>query len=169
MKAERRSRFLALRVGGAVAALPLHLVREVVASSEVVPVPGSLPHVAGVALHRGAALPVYDLRRFEPVWPGAAPAPPEAAPQLIVCVLGEALVGLLGDGVDLLEGGRRAEPGREDGDTDLRREYLIGLVMSGDRGIALLDAARLFTSMGVPVDGGRGAREGDGEEDPAGR
>ena len=59
---------LAFRVGAARAALPLAVVREVVQEPSVVAVPGSHPHVAGVALHRGLALPVYDLARFPPLW-----------------------------------------------------------------------------------------------------
>ncbi len=146
---------IAFRVGATRAALPLACVREVVQNPGVVPVPGSHPHVAGVALNRGVALPVYDLLEFAPFWsspaigerPGGRPAPPH----LIVCGFGEVLLGVLGDQVDLLEDHAplddpASDPGR------VRREYLSGLLRSGGEVVALLDPERLFPSLGVPAE-----------------
>ncbi len=162
---------LGFRLGATPAALPLEAVREVLEAPWIVPIPGSHPHVAGVALNRGVALPVYDLTRFAPLW-GTPVAPGRAAgrrvpPHLIVCGFEEVLLGVLGDGVDLVED--PSPVGAPEAWGALRLEYVRGLVKSGDEVVALLDPARLFPSLGVPAEGTPSAREDAGVEDPAGR
>ncbi|HEU4402603.1 MAG TPA: chemotaxis protein CheW [Candidatus Polarisedimenticolia bacterium] len=174
MNGERgSSSHLVFRVGTAHAALPLSLVREVAECPPVIAVPGSHEHVAGVALSRGLALPVYDLLRFAPLWRRGAgisrPAKGVVEQHLIVCGWGEVLLGVLGGQVDLLDG-----VGSDDGDPasgggEMRADFLTGLVMRGGDAISLLDPARLFSSLGVPAERTRSAREAAGEEDPAGR
>ena len=107
-------RLIGFHVGGAGAALPLALVREVTDRPRVVRVPGTHPFVSGVALRGGVALPVYDLRRFESLWSGRDRTGPLGwsadADRLIVCDWGEIPLGLLGAGVDLVvEGGEEEE------------------------------------------------------------
>ncbi|PYS97570.1 MAG: hypothetical protein DMF50_00240 [Acidobacteria bacterium] len=165
------ARLLGFRLGATPAALPLEAVREVLEAPWIVPIPGSHPHVAGVALNRGVALPVYDLTRFVPLWE-ARVAPVRAAgrlqaPHLIVCGFEEVLLGVLGDGVDLVKDPSPVEAPEELG--AVRLEYVRGLVLSGDEVVALLDPAKLFPSLGVPAEGSPSAREDAGEEDPAGR
>jgi chemotaxis signal transduction protein len=170
------ARRLAFRVGATRAAVPLAVVREVVQDAAIIAVPGSHPHVAGVALHRGLALPVYDLARFPPLWSAeagrrfAAGGVPRA-PLLIVCAWGEAMVGLLGDEVDLLEG--EAYELDADAATALSPVFLTGQVKGTAAGaadrIACLDVQKLFPSLGVPDEALRPAREDAGEDDPAGR
>lgn len=161
-------------VGGAEAALPLGVVREVVARPPVVPVPGSHSFVSGVALLGGVALPVYDLRRFGPFWSAANPVrggpAGEAAEHLIVCDWGEARLGLLGDRVDLLEQnghGAVREEARE-GRCAVSREFVRDVVCRAEASVVLLDPVRLFASLGVPAAGPPRAMEGAGEDDPAG-
>jgi chemotaxis signal transduction protein len=165
------SPLLAFRIGTTRAALPLGLVREVIESPRIVRVPGSHPHVAGVALNRGVALPVYDLRRFTPLWCGPegtrAGSDHEGGSHLIVCGFEEILLGVLAEQVDLVEAAGAAE-NLEAG--EVRAEYLNGLLMSGGEAVALLDPARLFPSLGVPAERSGGPPGEDaGEEDPAGR
>jgi chemotaxis signal transduction protein len=147
-------RFLGFRAGSQTWALPLALVREIVACPPVVPVPGSRPQVAGVALIHGLALPVYDLPSCDSPWgPPAAHGradPAGAERRLIVCARGDALLGLIGQDVDLL-------PDRAEDDA------AVGA------GVTVLDPAKLFASLGVPEDPTGDAMEEDGEEDPAGR
>jgi chemotaxis signal transduction protein len=150
--------------------LPLGLVREVIASPSLVPVPGSHDHVIGVALHDGMAVPVYDLERFGPLWSPAdheqgVSGPVADTPHLIVCTWGEALIGLMGGNINLLEPSENgmAEASRA---PDLRSEYVSGSLRSGEEVVAVLDAARLFSSLGVPAEAGD-AREDAGEEDPS--
>lgn len=68
-------------------ALPLEVVREVVESPALLPVPGSRPQVRGVFLRAGFVIPVYDL------------VPAEAAGFVLVV-----------DWADLRNGLRVAEP-----------------------------------------------------------
>ncbi len=168
MSVRRDDRLIGFHLGGAGAALPLALVREVTDRPRVVRVPGTHPFVSGVALRRGVALPVYDLRRFESLWSGRDhPAPlgrSAEADRLIVCDWGEIPLGLLVGGVDLVVEGGEEEEG-------------MRCVMSGDfvkrvlrvhgETIALLDTDRLFASLGVPAAEPRGRGE-TGEDDPAG-
>jgi len=166
---------ISFRVGGAEAALPLGVVREVVARPPVVRVPGSHSFVSGVALHGGVALPVYDLRQFRPFWSGPRPATAggRAAPgeHLIVCDWGEARLALLGDRVDLLEqdGSAAAGEAGPEGGCAVSHEFVSDVVRRDDGSVVLLDPDRLFASLGVPAVGPPGAREEAGEDDPAGR
>ncbi len=164
---------ISFRVGGAEAALPLGIVREVTARPPITRVPGSHPFVAGIALHGGVALPVYDLVRFAPLWSGPRPAPAErpaaAAEHVIVCDWGEARLGLLGDGVDILEADRAVDTpgGAQVSRCRLSAEYVTEIVLRDNEAVLLLDPERLFASLGVPAAVPTGAREGGGEDDPA--
>ena len=173
MSVRADDRLIGFHLGGAGAALPLAIVREVTERPRVVRVPGTHPFVSGVALRGGVALPVYDLRRFESLWSGREDAGSREgsadADRLIVCDWGEIALGLLGGCVDLVEDGGEGPGGEE-------REVLR-CGMSGDfvkrvlrfhgEAIALLDTERLFASLGVPAAVPRGRRE-TGEDDPAG-
>ncbi len=165
--------FLSFRIGGSRAALPLGLVREVLERPAIVPVPGSHPHVAGVTLRGGVAVPVYDLLRFDPLWPSPRGGPTDEEPEvwshLIVCGFGEVLAGLLGEQADLIGGASASGTGGSPGPAGMREEFVSGLVRSGADELALLDPARLFASLGVPAEVARSVMEGEGEEDPAGR
>ena len=162
---------ISFRVGGAETALPLGVVREVVACPPVVRVPGSHAFVTGVALHGGVALPVYDLRRFSPFWSGPRPVAAAGPEHLIVCDWGEARLGLLGDRIDLLEQegsdpAPAAAPGNRGAVND---EFVSDVLRRDDELVVLLDPDRLFASLGVPAAGPPRAMEEAGEDDPAGR
>lgn len=166
--------FLTFRLAAAEVALPLGVVREVLDRPRVVPVPDSHAHVAGVTLAHGLAVPVYDLCRFEPLWTTPPPAEGPAAPSLIVCAWGEVLIGLLGREVDVID--RRAvrevpepEIAQEGAETPFRSGYARRVAHDGRGQVMVLDAARLFASLGVPDPRVREAGEEDGEENPAGR
>ena len=166
-----KERFLAFRIGQTAAAVPLSLVREVVASPALIPVPGSRTYVAGITLHGGVAVPAYDLQRFDRLWPdagGNGSKPVSEASHLIVCNWGEALIGLLGSGIDLLEDPEKASDGDAVG-AILCNEYLSGYMRRGGEAVAVFNAAALFPSLGVPDLEMPVAREDGGEEDPSGR
>jgi chemotaxis signal transduction protein len=147
------------QVGGAEAALPLGVVREVVECPPVVPVPGSHTFVSGVALLGGVALPVYDLRLFGPFWSTPAPSRMERteAPgeHLIVCDWGEARLGLLGDRVDLMEQAGRVALSDQghDGRWAVNREFVSDVVRRDEDSVIVLDPGTLFASLGVPAAG----------------
>jgi purine-binding chemotaxis protein CheW len=63
---------LLLRVRGRLCALPLEHVVETMRPLPVNPVAGAPPYVAGLAIVRGAALPVIDLARLLGPAPGAS-------------------------------------------------------------------------------------------------
>jgi chemotaxis signal transduction protein len=165
-------RLIGFRIGGTRAALPLGVVRQVMERPTVVRVPGSRPYVSGVALQDGIAVPVYDLGRFGPLWPeprSEAWAESSTAVQLIVCEWGETPLGLLGDRVDILmtDGNTSNGPAVSEPPGGMCRSYVKQIVRVNGEAIALLDADRLFASLGVPAAGPRG-RRGPGEDDPAG-
>ena len=164
-------RLIGFRVGSAGAALPIGIVREVTERPRVVRVPGSHEFVSGVALHGGVALPVYDLRRFEPLWSRPRPDAPQSVTggHLIICDWGEVSLGVLGDGVDLVEGAvPEASPGESPSAPYGMSEAYVKRVLRRDgEAIVLLDTDRLFASLGVPAAEPR-ARRRAGEDDPAG-
>jgi chemotaxis signal transduction protein len=166
-------RLIGFHLGGAGAALPLAIVREVTERPRVVRVPGTHPFVSGVALHGGVALPVYDLRRFESLWPGRDIAGARSGgadtDRLIVCDWGEIALGLLGGRVDLVEDVDEAPDGeeREDVRCGMSGDFVKRVLRFHGEAIALLDTDRLFASLGVPAAEPRGRRE-TGEDDPAG-
>jgi chemotaxis signal transduction protein len=96
-EARAARRFLLLRVGGEAEAIAMHDVAAVVEARCVVPVPSAVPELVGIAAHRGAIVPVYDL----PALRGRAPSEPGAGrSSLILCPTrdgaDDALVGLSG-------------------------------------------------------------------------
>ena len=161
-------RLIGFQLGGAGAALPLAIVREVTERPRVVRVPGTHPFVSGVALRGGVALPVYDLRRFESLWSGRERSGPLGwsadADRLIVCDWGEIALGLLGGCVDLVEDGGEEE---EEMRCGMSGDFVKRVLRVHGETIALLDTDRLFASLGVPAAEPRGRRE-TGEDDPAG-
>ena len=165
-------RLIGFRVGETRAALPLGVVRQVTERPMMVRVPGSRPYVSGVALHDGVAVPVYDLGRFGPLWPKSRPeasAESTTEVQLIVCEWGETALGLLGHQVDLLmtDGSMPNGPAASEPPGGMCRSYVKKIVRVNGEAIALLDADRLFASLGVPAAEPRGRRR-PGEDDPAG-
>jgi chemotaxis signal transduction protein len=156
------SRLLRFRIGSTAAALPLAIVREVLPLPRLVAVPGGRPGLAGVALARGVALPVYDLSRLRD-WPPARGAAGRGG-HVIVCDWGEVSVGVLGGVPDLLD----AEPGPAAAEAPAAA-YAAGWVERDGEMVTVLDAARVFASLGVPEAGLPDAREGEGEDNPAGR
>jgi chemotaxis signal transduction protein len=165
-------RLIGFHLDEAGAALPMGIVREVAERPRVVRVPGSHPFVIGVALHGGVALPVYDLRRFEPLWSdrkdAGACAGPAGADRLIVCDWGETGIGFLGARVDLVETREtRRDEELEDHRCGMRGEFVKRVLRVRGETIALLDIDRLFPSLGVPV-AEPPVRRMTGEDDPAG-
>ncbi|HKB08259.1 MAG TPA: chemotaxis protein CheW [Candidatus Polarisedimenticolia bacterium] len=165
------ARLIGFRVGSADAALPIGIVREVTERPRVVRVPGSHEFVSGVVLHGGVALPVYDLRRFEPLWsrPDACAPRGADAGHLIVCDWGEVALGVLGDRVDLVEEAVADEGPGESATAPygMSEAYVKRVLRRDGEAIVLLDTDRLFASLGVPAAEPR-ARRRDGEDDPAG-
>jgi chemotaxis signal transduction protein len=168
--ASQTARLLAFRIGPALAALPLTTVREVMEDPTILAVPGSHAHVAGIILSRSVAVPVYDLLRFDRIWSGPGPITQESGarrPQVIVCGIGEALIGLLVRDADLVSADE--ESGEMPPAGPIRPEFVRGRLGSGSAEVSILSPEKLFLSLGVPATGKAGAMEDGREKDPAGR
>jgi purine-binding chemotaxis protein CheW len=167
-----RDRLIGFRVGETRAALPLSLVSQVTDRPPMLRVPGSHPYVRGVALRDGVAVPVYDLGLFEPLWRDRGSrrsGPRPAAAHLIVCDWGDTELGLLGDQVDLIPESQDPTPGPVSPHPAgaISERYVKTILRVEGESFALLNADRLFASLGVPAAEPRGRRQ-PGEDDPAG-
>lgn len=153
-------RFVTLRVGGTVLALPLAEVVEIIRRPDIVRIPLSPPGLEGLARRHGAVLPVVALRGILGL-PDEAPS--ESARIVVVKHRGQP-VGLA---VDRVEGMVSAETGSldheaEEGGVD---SALLAGVIRDPRGevVAILDAGALierqFADLAKPVSG----RGGNGD------
>lgn len=167
MSATGAGGLLTFRLAEAGVALPIAVVREVMDRPRVVAVPDSHAYVAGVTMAHGLAVPVYDLCRFEPLWSSPPPGNGTTAASLIICEWGEMLIGLLGRDVDVIDprAGRAEDgpvPDPEGPDSQVRSGYARGVAHDGRGRVQVLDATRLFASLGVPdpevPDAGGGGR-----------
>ncbi len=97
---------LVLSAGGAQVGVPLSAARQVLAGHKITPVGRARPHVAGLIVHDGKAIPVYHLDHLVP---GAARAG-GAAGQIVVLEEEGALAGFLVDTVHALRQAETAPP-----------------------------------------------------------
>jgi chemotaxis signal transduction protein len=106
-----------------------------------------------VTLHRGLALPVYDLERLPALWaeaPGAGARESGEAPHVVVCGYGEVLVGLRAGAPDLI-GAPDPLRGAPAGPVEaVRADFVSEVRRDGSELVAILDPSRLFASLGVP-------------------
>jgi chemotaxis signal transduction protein len=136
-EAKERSRFLLLRVGDDLCAVPVTQVRSISAELATFPVPGTAPALKGLARHASQAIPVLDLATLLGC-PKAAN--PEFPVTVIVRVGGqgcEETLGLLADeAVDIVTI-----------DTSVLIERTRGVVRAqaavGDRVAKLIDLGRI--------------------------
>ncbi|MBI3964270.1 MAG: chemotaxis protein CheW [Chloroflexi bacterium] len=109
---EAGPRVLVFDIGGQRYALALAQVREVLPRAGLTQLPEAPAALIGLLRLRGTLLPVLDLRlRF-----GVSPAVPRIDQRIVVAWVGQAIMGLLVDGVDgvlaLRDGAKPGEPGR---------------------------------------------------------
>lgn len=129
------SRFLLVRAGDALCALPLHQVRRVVRAVTVHALPGARADFLGLAEFAGEPLPVLDLARLA----GGAGAAAGGARITVVARLGrhepEEVVGLHADeALEIVElGATTGAPGG--------RGVFVGEALAGERRVAVLDLA----------------------------
>jgi purine-binding chemotaxis protein CheW len=139
-------RYLLVRAGQQLCALPLERLRRVERAMAVYPLPGAVAELLGLAEFAGEPLPVVDLARVVGAAPGAAPT----APVTVVawCGVGSEreMVALAADAAQgiveiarakvtaLLAGGRRG--------------VVRGEVMVAGEAVRLLDLDRLLVASG---------------------
>ncbi len=88
------SRYLQVEVGGQRYALPLILVKEVIAPPAITPLPQSKPHLLGLINLRKEIIPVIDFRKLL----GAKPST-SAESAIVICDLDAMSCGLMVDSV----------------------------------------------------------------------
>jgi purine-binding chemotaxis protein CheW len=129
------------RVGSAEYVLPASIVLEMESFTEVTPVPGTAPHVAGLVHIRGRVIPLVDLRtRF-----GLPPVEPGPDRRVVVVEHGERRIGLLADAAREVA---KILPTAFDAPPELVVEHAQGFVKAvarlGNRTVMLLDCDRVL-------------------------
>jgi purine-binding chemotaxis protein CheW len=95
IKQSELRKMLAISVGAQEFCLDVMIVREIRGWSPATPLPRTPPYVVGMVNLRGAVIPVIDLAARM----GFAPAQPGVRHVIVVTEVGDALMGLLVDGV----------------------------------------------------------------------
>lgn len=135
--------FIAFTIGTEAYGIDIMSVREIKGWTDVTSLPNQPEHMRGVLNLRGVVVPIFDLRcRFTGKMTDAS-----ERHVVIITAIGERIVGLLVDTVsDILSvnpSDMRDVPsmsGRDD------QDFLMGLVTSGDRMVAILALDRLIGS-----------------------
>ncbi|MCG0238028.1 MAG: chemotaxis protein CheW [Firmicutes bacterium] len=128
------------RVGEGFYAVPIGQVREVVAWTRPMPLPGSPPHVEGVLSLRGEVIPVVDLsRRF-----GRTRSVPDAQSRILVVEIAGQVAGVVVDAVTevltLADGALQpVAPAFRNPDDPL----VVGVFHRGDDLVVLVDLERV--------------------------
>jgi purine-binding chemotaxis protein CheW len=133
--------FIAFTVGTESYGIDIMSVREIKGWTDVTTLPNQPPHMRGVLNLRGVVVPIFDLRcRFTGKMTDAT-----ERHVVIITAIGDRIVGILVDTVsDILSvssADMRDVPstsGRDD------QDFLMGLVTSGDRMVAILALDRLI-------------------------
>jgi len=133
--------FFFFRLGELRLGVPSDLVREVIRSSKLTPLPRAPSFLLGVCGHRGEVLPVLDLLRFL----GKGESRPGPRSRLFVATSGAFVAGVL---VDAVAGIERIPPSEilpaPMGD-DAATEHLMGIVQrKGQELVSLINLARLL-------------------------
>jgi purine-binding chemotaxis protein CheW len=128
-------RYLCFNLGTESFALPLLHVREVLAEPEITPVPHTPSYFQGIMNLRGQVVSVMDLRAKLGIKPRADGS--ESA--VIICALGEFVVGITVDAVNSVVAPKADEVSVE---TGAGREYLAGVYRHQQELVLLLDVAR---------------------------
>lgn len=128
-------RYLCFSLGVESFALPLLNVREVLAQPEITPVPHTPTYFQGIMNLRGQVVSVMDLRTRL----GIKPRPDSAESVVIICSLGEFVVGITVDAVNSVVAPKEGEVSA---DPSGQRDYLAGVYRHGQALVLLLDVAR---------------------------
>jgi purine-binding chemotaxis protein CheW len=132
-------------------ALPMPVVREVIRWRAATPIPGTASTVLGVIHHRGAVLPLIDVRAML----GFAPAPPTRSTRLLVVDDNGLQAALVCDAVmDLAEVERSTFEPPPASLPAARAQFVDALLEWQARPVALLSLADLFVAVKAAHGGG---------------
>jgi purine-binding chemotaxis protein CheW len=127
--------------------LDIGSVYEIIRHQPITAVPQSAAFVEGVINLRGRIIPVISLRdRF-----AMAPCEPTKASRIVVCEAAGTRIGLIVDGVSevLMVSAASIEPTPDVAATD--SGYLLGIALTGERLVILLDLDGLFGDLAATV------------------
>lgn len=125
-------------------AFPMSAVREVIRWRTATPIPGTPPTIFGVIHHRGAVLPIVDVRPLL----GLAVLAPTRSTRLVVIAQDEIQAAIVSDAVaDILALDSAAIEPPPTSLPAIQAQYMTGIVFDQDRPVALLNPATLFAAI----------------------
>lgn len=131
-------------------ALPMSAVREVVRWSAPTPIPGTPPTLLGVLHHRGAVLPLVDIRPLLQL----ARSTVTRSTRLIVVEQGGLTAGIVSDSVaDIVQVERDAIEAPPPNLPAAQAQFVTGLILHEAHPVALLNPAALFAAVTASAHG----------------
>lgn len=134
-------RYLCFGLGSEEYGLPLLTVREVLAQPEITPVPHTPAYFVGIMNLRGRVISVMDLR----VKLGIKPANANADSVVVICQVGEYVVGITVDAVNSVMAPAAGEVSDADAIASKgTRDYVLGVYRKKERLALLLNVGRVL-------------------------
>lgn len=144
-------RFLLCKLADEHYGLPMDVVREVIRWRVPTPIPGTPLTVLGMLHHRGAILPVIDVRSLL----GIGRPTPGRSSRIIVVEHNGVHAGIIGDAVaDIVERDDRATEPLPSSLPAAQAHYLTGLIVHEEQPVALLDLEAVFDAIAASNDAG---------------
>ncbi len=135
---DAQERYLCFSLGNEEYAIPLLMVREVIAVPETTPVPFAASHFLGIMNLRGQIISVIDLRTKLGIKPVA-----KEENAVIICDLGTTRIGVVIDSVNSVISPKHSEISeRPDMQTNKATTFVTGVYRKTDHLILLLDIAK---------------------------
>ncbi len=144
-------RFLLCKLADEQYGISMDLVREVIRWRAPTPIPGTPSMVLGMLHHRGAILPVIDVRSLV----GVGRPLPTRSTRIIVAEQGSIQAGILGDAVaDIAELDATAIEPLPSSLPAAQAQYLSGLIVYDGQPVALLNLEAIFATITANYDAG---------------
>jgi purine-binding chemotaxis protein CheW len=144
-------RFLLCELADERYGLSMDMVREVIRWRTPTPIPGTPPTIVGMLHHRGAILPVIDVRSLV----GVGRPLPTRSTRIIVVELGSIHAGIVGDAVvDIAEIDDRAIEPPPSSLPAAQAQYLSGLIVYEEQPVALLNLEAIFGTITATYEAG---------------
>lgn len=144
-------RFLLCKLADEQYGLPMEVVREVIRWRVPTPIPGTPITVLGMLHHRGAILPVIDVRSLLGIGRPAA----GRSSRIIVVEHNAIQAGIVGDAVaDIVERDDHVTEPLPSSLPPAQAHYLTGLIVHEEQPVALLDLEAIFAAITASNDAG---------------
>ncbi len=132
-----QNRYLSFSLGAEEYAVPLLVVKEVIALPEITPIPFSAPHVLGIMNLRGQVISVVDLRTRLGIKPQSG-----AETGVIICDLGATTLGVVVDSINSVVSPKPDELSDKPEVTSKNSEYIEQVFRRGKDLVLLINIAR---------------------------